>query len=205
MVSGLMVKPARDRFWDKVDIRDETRCWPWLGASNQEGYGRFKHRSQLVLAHRFSYEDSIGPIPDGQLVLHHCDNPHCVNPSHLFVGDYSDNALDMYAKGRRASGGKRRPPRIHRLIERNGRAIVNPRFIEMMVASGLNELQLARKHRLSRKSVQAMLAMGRKMVGTTGIEPVTPAMSRRCSPAELRALPPSFRQADEKPSEITGA
>lgn len=55
-----------------------------------------------VYAHRAAWEIANGPIPDAPaiLVLHKCDNPSCINPDHLFLGDYVDNALDMVAKGR---------------------------------------------------------------------------------------------------------
>jgi len=70
------------------------------------GYGRFvlydskTQKIKHVLAHRFSWQISNGPIPKSFNVLHKCDNPSCVNPSHLFLGTYLDNAIDRDAKKR---------------------------------------------------------------------------------------------------------
>jgi hypothetical protein len=77
-------------------------CWIWDGAINQGGYGYFwgKEKNKQVRAHRFFYEKFIGPIPAGMQVNHHCDNPSCVNPEHLFVGTQSDNIQDAWDKKR---------------------------------------------------------------------------------------------------------
>jgi len=88
-----------DRFWAKVN-KIEGRCWEWTAALDTAGYGSFRVGSRLVGAHRISYEIHHGPIPDGLWILHHCDNPCCVNPEHLFLGTRSDNMFDCSRKGR---------------------------------------------------------------------------------------------------------
>lgn len=96
------------RFWSKVDIKGQDDCWEWHGA-NANGYGRLRVGSlrdgtrRLIIAHRFAYESEYGPIPDGMLVCHHCDNPPCCNPRHLFVGTIADNNRDKSEKGRYVS------------------------------------------------------------------------------------------------------
>lgn len=78
-------------------------CWLWLGAKNANGYGVLHvggRAGRAFLAHRLTWEAHKGPIPDGQFALHHCDNPPCVNPAHLFLGSQADNCADMKAKGR---------------------------------------------------------------------------------------------------------
>ena len=96
---------AEQRFWRFVE-RNTEGCWSWTG-SKDEGYGRFGVDGRTVRAHRFSYELHHGPIPDGMVVMHKCDNPQCTNPGHLELGTLHDNALDMVAKGRHWSQRRR--------------------------------------------------------------------------------------------------
>lgn len=99
---------AEERFWSKVRKGEPEECWLWTHATTDKGYGCFRltkvgpTRGRLVKAHRFSWEIANGPIADGLDVLHRCDNPPCVNPTHLFLGTNRDNVRDMYRKGRNA-------------------------------------------------------------------------------------------------------
>jgi hypothetical protein len=90
------------RFWAKV--RKGDGCWEWQASRNSSGYGWFRFGPQgsrtPTGAHRVSYVLTKGPIPEGMQVLHRCDNPPCVNPSHLFLGTNDDNHADKVAKGR---------------------------------------------------------------------------------------------------------
>lgn len=104
-----------DRFWSKVDR--SGKCWEWKGSRIGYGYGSFKMYSYgLMTAHRFIYMAFNGDIPEGQNVLHSCDNPSCVRPSHLFLGTQKNNVDDMIRKGRGSKPpvglkGKGRSPR----------------------------------------------------------------------------------------------
>lgn len=89
-------------FWDKVNTDDD--CWIWTGAKNDGGYGHFHHLGKTIYAHRFAYEQVIGPIPPGMMICHTCDNRACVRPAHLFLGSAKDNTGDMVQKGRHTHG-----------------------------------------------------------------------------------------------------
>lgn len=95
-----------ERFWNHVEaIPEGSGCWEWTGATVKDGYGRVElshlgKRIRAVMAHRLSWGIHMGPIPPGMSVLHHCDNPPCVNPAHLFLGTQADNIRDMILKGR---------------------------------------------------------------------------------------------------------
>lgn len=82
----------------------EDECWLWQGYIGQNGYGYAHIDYKDWLAHRLSFAVNKGPIPDGLLVLHKCDNPPCVNPKHLFLGTHQDNMTDKVRKGRQPRG-----------------------------------------------------------------------------------------------------
>lgn len=73
-----------ERFWQKVDRRGPDECWPWTGAKNPSGHGRFwlDPIRRNTPSHRYSYEELVGPIPEGLHLDHLCQNPGCVNPAH---------------------------------------------------------------------------------------------------------------------------
>lgn len=82
-------------------------CWIWKSTKDRDGYGLFKLGGKMVRAHRLAWALRHGiEAPEGKCVLHHCDNPSCVNPDHLFLGTRVDNQRDMMKKGRAAHGEK---------------------------------------------------------------------------------------------------
>lgn len=101
-------RPAAPRFsrqfWDFVDksgpvpAHDPSLgpCWVWTGPHDAKGYGRWGKK----VASRHSWTLAGGTIPRDLWVLHHCDNPPCVNPGHLYVGTVAENVRDMVTRGR---------------------------------------------------------------------------------------------------------
>jgi hypothetical protein len=90
-------KSLAELYWRNVIV--QPGCWGWRIAT-VDGYGVFGCRGRIWRAHRASWTIHFGPIPAGLCVLHHCDNPPCTNPEHLWIGTIGDNNRDAVRKGR---------------------------------------------------------------------------------------------------------
>lgn len=119
------------KFWSKVRIGDPEECWEWQGStSSTGGYGSFWHPGlkKVIRASRYSLILKLGrPLMDGEWALHKCDNPPCVNPSHLYGGTRSQNVQDALERGQWSSGNTKKThcKRGHPFDEHNTR--INPR------------------------------------------------------------------------------
>ena len=117
-----------ERFIARIDKTGD--CWMWTGSRTKAGYGQLQYRrvsQQPLLAHRVAWELRFGSAPGKLHVLHHCDNPACVRPEHLFLGTQKDNNTDRTRKGRTASGdrnGARTQPKKNPFVRNRGSGLL---------------------------------------------------------------------------------
>ncbi len=147
--------PIRERFMEKVAAESDG-CWTWVAETNDEGYGKFYWDAEepKTLAHRASWRLFRGPIPQGLHVLHHCDNPPCVRPDHLFLGTPKDNSVDCVNKDRLIT-----PRRLARTAkgERHGMAKLTAPEVEEIrrryAAGGVGQKRLAAEFGVSQRLI----------------------------------------------------
>lgn len=150
--------PLEMRFERKIE-RGATPddCWIWHGNRNQAGYGQFRvgrtGNGPVISVHRWAYEYFVGPIPAGKWICHHCDNPRCANPRHLYAGDPWENVSDCKERVRRAKtyafGG-----RVNKLTDDQVRAIrVDQRdSVLVALAHGVSAVHVDKVKRRLRKA-----------------------------------------------------
>ena len=147
-------------FAAKVDKRGSDECWEWqAGKGGSLGYGKIKIKGKTYLAHRVSWELFFGPIPKGMMVLHKCNNPPCVNPYHLYLGDQSDNMQD---RSRAGHMGGRPEPKLYK--------------DEVLVIRSL--LQAGK---LSQEAIAKMFGVNRRTISRVKLNPNHPYKTRRAS------------------------
>lgn len=141
------------RYWEKVDVRGDDECWPWV-AGKTNGYGiiyvyRYGRKTTARAARAFLQSLRGRVLPSQVFVCHTCDNPSCVNPRHLFLGTLSDNQRDMARKKRSAIG------------ERNPKAKITQRDVEIIrdtyAAGSTTQTVLAKKYGLAQSTVSMII------------------------------------------------
>lgn len=142
----------QERFWRHVEIAGEDDCWAWTGGRQGKGYGQFwLSHGQPLGAHRYAWMIANGrPIPPGNVVMHSCDNPPCVNPAHLRVGTVADNARDCAAKGR--NPGNRTRARRQSVLEPHRTRVVT------MLAAGRTQRAVARHFGVSQATMSRFVS-----------------------------------------------
>lgn len=92
-------------FWTRVERKTEKECWPWLSYKDQKGYALFWNGHRNEHAARFVLREKLKrKLDKGEQALHTCDNPLCLNPSHIFLGNNYENIQDKVKKGRQRGG-----------------------------------------------------------------------------------------------------
>lgn len=134
-------------FWDNTEVDTESGCWNWTGSKDSDGYGRFGS----VRAHRVAMTTQHGGLTSRQHVLHLCDNPGCVNPDHLIIGDQADNMRQKAARGR-----------SHQMVgEMSPNAKLNwskVRLIRKEYAAGMkSQASLAREYGVSQGTISSVV------------------------------------------------
>lgn len=149
--SRTQFKPAEERFWNNVQKTES--CWVWTGSvrckTRKEIYGSLSVNCKNVAAHRFSWELHFGEILGTLQVLHHCDNPLCVNPAHLFLGGTLENMQDKTRKGRQCKGESHG---IAKLTEEKVRAI------RLLCSRGISRRSLARQFGVSSTTINRIIS-----------------------------------------------
>ncbi len=136
------------RFMDKISV-DANGCYLWQSTIKKDGYGQFWMGKSLP-AHRASYLLFKGEIPEGKIVCHTCDVKHCVNPHHIYAGTYFDNAADKENRGRSV---------YHRKVSDESVA-----EIKALRATGMKQIEIAKKLNISQPTVSAVLRGDRKFI-----------------------------------------
>lgn len=147
--------PLAERFWSKVNVGGLYDCWEWTGARSPQGYGRIwvADQHEKVPAHRVSLMWHLGldSLPAEMDACHHCDNPPCVNPAHLFIGTRAENIADCIAKGRFVMGDRA-----------NGVKLTSAQIplIRQQLAAGLTRPHIAKQFGVSRAAIR-MIEIGK--------------------------------------------
>ena len=93
-----------DRFKANADVGDDDECWPWVAGKDDEGYGVYSGPDGVERATRYAYKLFKGDLDPGDVIMHTCNNPSCVNPSHLQAVPQSENMAHKAESGRAAKG-----------------------------------------------------------------------------------------------------
>lgn len=150
--------------------RTASGCLEWMGARAKAGYGEIQRRRlfgpQPETTHRIAWRLAYGAIPDGQWVLHRCDNPACCEPTHLFLGTHQDNVTDKMQKGRHRHGhlyGDDHPMRKRPELVKRGEAhnmakltLAQVQQIRALQAAGGSDTKIAKQFGVSRPAISAI-------------------------------------------------
>ena len=140
---------AMKYFWQSFEVVGE--CWEWQGRLDRSGYGYFGRAGRDTRAHRVAWIDLHGEIPAGLHVLHTCDNPCCIRPDHLMIGDHTEN---MRHKAIRHRGHYQRG-------ESSARAILNWEQVREIrrryTHESISQVQLSREYGVGVSAISSII------------------------------------------------
>lgn len=125
-----------ERLLSRIKV-NAAGCFEWQWNRNKDGYGTLSFHNRKSTAHRVSYQTFRGDIPAGVFVCHHCDNPSCINPAHLFLGTALDNKRDCVKKSRHSHGTK---------VNTNKLSVSDVREIRRLRSAGQTILSIANRY-----------------------------------------------------------
>lgn len=125
-------------------------CWPWTRSKNRASYGIVSLPGpETWLAHRLAYTVWVGPIPEGHVVRHKCDNPPCINPDHLETGTHADNVKDKIERDRIPRGARHWKAKL---------SDCDVTTIRSRVASGETQSAVARDYQIDSSYVSQLMS-----------------------------------------------
>ncbi len=147
------------RFWAKIN--KTQNCWLWTSATYPSGYGHITYQKRCLRATRVMYELAYKIYPGKLFVCHHCDNPICVNPEHLFLGTPKDNVADMFKKGRQHKRHGEHSP---------GSKLTDKKVLEVikLTKKGMTQLEIANQFNIRQSNISAILN-GNRWTHITGL------------------------------------
>jgi hypothetical protein len=179
------------RLWRRVSNLGGDGCWEWTGPKKKFGYGQIWWHGKVCAPHRLVFEAKNGPIPEGMVVCHACDNPACVRPSHLWLGTQADNVRDATTKGR--MGTKRRGldhPRGKLSNEDVG-------VIQAHIANGGRQIDMVHRFNVSASLVSSIVS-GRRRASPDDEAQEASERSRRSRVEGLLAVVRTMTEAERE-------
>jgi hypothetical protein len=159
----IKLTPAQEaNFWAKINKDGPTQphmespCWIWMASGDRKGYGQMRVGIKLLQAHRIAWVIKNGENTN-LCVCHRCDNPACVNPSHLFLGSHKENMRDMAAKKR--DGSHTKPEKLCRGEDHGCTTLTSDQVIAIRSPSSerFSQRQLAKQFNVSQSTIGNIL------------------------------------------------
>ena len=142
------------RFMTKIN-KTPSGCWEWIASTDRDGYGNFNYptsTSTIKRAHRASYDYFYGGIPEGMQVLHKCDNPPCVNPTHLYLGSNQQNVNDREDRNRNHKKNKTHCPQGHPFDTTHNTSMGRGKLRRCSICTKASQKKAAAKRRAAKKT-----------------------------------------------------